>query len=89
MGFENTDKSYGTEVLEDVEFIDSTERAILIEFDDGSTGGPKLGVNRFWVPKSVIVDVDLIDFNEEGDIADIEVKSWWVEITNGLEDAMS
>ncbi len=78
-----------TEMLEDVGFIDSTERAILIEFDDGSTDGPEIGVNRFWVPKSVIIDRDLIEFNEPGDIADAEVKSWWYEQCEGLEDAAS
>ena len=87
MSFENPDKSNAaTEILEDVEFIASTEKAILIEFDDGSTDGSKVGVNRFWVPKSVIVD--LIAFAEEGDIADLEVKQWWFEQCDGLEDAM-
>lgn len=72
--------------LQDVELIAQTERAVLIEFDDESTDGPIEGVNRFWVPKSVIED--LSEFCEDGDISAIEVKDWWVAQCNGLEECL-
>ena len=71
-------------LLEDVEFVYDTEAAILIEFDDGSAE-PEIGVNRFWVPKSVI-ESDCDDFAEPGDIADIEVATWWAKQCDGLEE---
>lgn len=73
-----------TTLIEDVELIAQTEKAILIEFDDDSNE-PIDGVNRFWIPKSVIEESDL---EEEGDIGDIEVQSWFVAKCDGLEDAI-
>ncbi len=86
--FGYSNMSDNTTLLEDVEFIHSTDAAILIEFDGGDTVGPVEGVNRFWIPKSVIIDLDLMDFTEAGDIADLEIKSWFVANCDGLEDAI-
>ena len=86
MEFDNSGHgNNATELLEDAEFIEQTEKAILIEIDDGGTE-PQIGVNRFWIPKSVIVESDL---EEYGDIGDISVKLWWFEQCDGLEEAIS
>ena len=71
-----------TVILESAEFITETDKAVLVEFDDGSSE-PELGVNRFWIPKSVIESAD--DFSEEGDIADLEVQAWFVRDNDELE----
>ena len=70
-------------MLSDAEFIAETDLAILVEFDDGSTE-PALGVNRFWIPKSLLEPDG--DFSEPGDIADLEVASWFVRQEDGLEE---
>ena len=68
-------------LLEDCELIAETEAAILIEFDDGGTE-PEIGVNRFWIPRSVIESSDL---EEVGDIGDIEVATWFIGKCDGLD----
>lgn len=74
-------------LLESAELIAATDEAVLVEFDDGSTE-PVIGVNRFWIPKSVI-ESGLDDLEEPGDIADIEVRTWFVQKTDGLEQFAS
>ena len=71
-------------LLESAELIAQTDMAILVEFDDGSSE-PVEGVNRFWIPKSVI-ESGLDELEEVGDIADLEVRTWFVDKTDGLED---
>lgn len=68
-------------LLESAELIHETPDAILVEFDDGSTE-PQEGVNRFWIPKSVIESSEL---EEVGDVGDLEVRTWFVNKTDGLE----
>jgi len=68
-------------LLESAELIHETPYAILVEFDDGSTE-PQEGVNRFWIPKSVIESSEL---EEVGDVGDLEVRTWFVNKTDGLE----
>lgn len=68
-------------LLEDAELIHETEDAILIEFDDGSTE-PIEGVNRFWIPRSVIESCDL---EEIGDVGDLEVRTWFFQKCDGLD----
>ena len=70
-------------LLESAELIAQTGDAILVEFDDGSST-PEEGVNRFWIPKSVI-ESGLDELEEIGDIADLEVRTWFVDKTDGLE----
>jgi hypothetical protein len=70
-------------ILSDAEFIAETDMAILVEFDDGSSE-PVEGVNRFWIPKSVLEPDG--EFTEPGDIADLEVRSWFIKKTDGLEE---
>ena len=72
-----------TILLEDVEIIEITGAAVLIEFDDGSSE-PEIGVNRFWIPLSVINNDDF----DVGDIVDIEVQEWFVHKTDGLLEAV-
>lgn len=71
-------------LLESAELIVATDDAVLVEFDDGSAE-PELGVNRFWIPRSVF-ESGLDELTEAGDIADIEVRTWFVNKTDGLED---
>ena len=33
-------------------------------------------VNEFWIPRSVIIETDLED---EGDVGDVAVKTWWAQ----------
>lgn len=70
--------------LPDAELIAQTDLAILVEFDDGSSE-PEIDVNRFWIPRSVITETDG-EFDEEGDIADLYVRTWFVRKEQNLEN---
>lgn len=73
-------------LLESVEVIHETDAAYLIEFDDGSTE-PVEGVNRFWIPKSVIAEPDF-DEIEVGEIVDLQVRTWFADKCEGLRECI-
>lgn len=84
--------------ISDVEIVNRTDKAIYIEFELGDE--PEDGVNRFWIPLSIISNrvnyVETFDYQDDDgrwcegkrDIVDIALPEWYVYKTEGLKDAI-
>ena len=59
-----------------------TSKAILIVEPGIEEAEEEDGLNRFWVPRSVLKGMDMADI---GDVGTVEVDDWWAK-KNGFDD---